>query len=727
LNAYLAVAMALGEEPEHTRGRLVGQVTSANQGGRTETPIEGAVVTLVLSVKNDSDVIEGIEFANRIATTNEEGYFSFYQLPFGIYQLTITERGHIQTSVYNIKIMDIGVTTFRRLDSVPFHTTGVGSLPGKASGEIHVNENNYSHNSVPFGDDVFFMPFNDEPMQTLYCGEITMEFIEGIYFIEPYMLECEEELEHLNLEIVLTLETDDITDGRYFALLPPGNYTVILTGEGIETQIEHIISYWEDEIEDEHSYWLNQNITVRPRTPALVVTSRDYRTGEPIEGAEFEITFAHSGELVEGSPFTTNADGEIILFAPRFDGHTDADLIITQIIAPWEYNLSDPYFQEVTLIHGERIDVVFESVSKDITHAFECPNFLAYVRLILNKDADEPVYDFDVAGIEEIFLYNREIVSLAGIEYFTSLRILEAGLNYIIQADVSNNIYLERLDLHDNLLTSIDVSNNTRLDWLVLYDNYLTGIDVSQNVDLTFLVINRNMITDLDLSNNRLLATLITENNQLIGLDLSNNPNLQWVHAHNNYLTWVNLSGNREQQIRRLDVSNNNMQTPDNVIGWQEAGLTIFWLESGSVVDNYNFTFFPQRVSVPPNYVPPAVTRLLHQILTTGETAVFAITATGTPAPTLQWQVSVGPGAEWTNIIGETDEILVLTDVTYGMSGSWYRVIATNPLGMAVSHPAMLVVTSQQDVTTNGYGIFEEFYMDAYNKLTSHETEPPEI
>jgi photosystem II stability/assembly factor-like uncharacterized protein len=72
--------------------------------------------------------------------------------------------------------------------------------------------------------------------------------------------------------------------------------------------------------------------------------------------------------------------------------------------------------------------------------------------------------------------------------------------------------------------------------------------------------------------------------------------------------------------------------------------------------------------------------------------AVFSVTVTGQPTPTLQWQVSADGGATFANINGATSD----TYVDYGawpeQDGQRFRVVATNSLGTATSASARLSV-----------------------------------
>jgi hypothetical protein len=83
--------------------------------------------------------------------------------------------------------------------------------------------------------------------------------------------------------------------------------------------------------------------------------------------------------------------------------------------------------------------------------------------------------------------------------------------------------------------------------------------------------------------------------------------------------------------------------------------------------------------------------------IASGSTATFNAAATGTPTPTVQWQVSVDGGTTWNNVTtgsggtttSYTTAALLLTD-----SGGKYRAIFTNSSGSATTTVASVTVLS---------------------------------
>jgi hypothetical protein len=88
----------------------------------------------------------------------------------------------------------------------------------------------------------------------------------------------------------------------------------------------------------------------------------------------------------------------------------------------------------------------------------------------------------------------------------------------------------------------------------------------------------------------------------------------------------------------------------------------------------------------------PAITQNpTNQTVNNGQTAAFTAAATGTPTPTVQWQISTDGGASFNNIAGATTTTLSFAAST-GMNGNEYRAVFTNASGNATTAAAILTV-----------------------------------
>jgi hypothetical protein len=82
-------------------------------------------------------------------------------------------------------------------------------------------------------------------------------------------------------------------------------------------------------------------------------------------------------------------------------------------------------------------------------------------------------------------------------------------------------------------------------------------------------------------------------------------------------------------------------------------------------------------------------------------TATFSVTATGSPTPTYQWQVSTNGGGTWANVTGGTGATTntYTTGATSApMNNNQYRCVVTNTCGSINSNAGILTLTTLADV-----------------------------
>jgi uncharacterized repeat protein (TIGR03803 family) len=127
------------------------------------------------------------------------------------------------------------------------------------------------------------------------------------------------------------------------------------------------------------------------------------------------------------------------------------------------------------------------------------------------------------------------------------------------------------------------------------------------------------------------------------------------------------------------------------------TSTTSYWVQISNVDGSANSATATISIAA-----APTITRQpANQTVTAGQNPELAVTASGTPAPTYQWQVSTNGGSVWSNLLntppygGATTTTLTVNRATTGLNGTEYRCIATNSVGSATSSAAVLsVVTS---------------------------------
>jgi len=96
----------------------------------------------------------------------------------------------------------------------------------------------------------------------------------------------------------------------------------------------------------------------------------------------------------------------------------------------------------------------------------------------------------------------------------------------------------------------------------------------------------------------------------------------------------------------------------------------------------------------PPAAPPAIITQPANQTVNAGQTATFTAAATGSPTPTVQWQMSTGGGA-FSNVSGATSTSTTLSFTTaLSQNGNQYRAVFTNAAGPATTTAATLTVNA---------------------------------
>jgi hypothetical protein len=169
-------------------------------------------------------------------------------------------------------------------------------------------------------------------------------------------------------------------------------------------------------------------------------------------------------------------------------------------------------------------------------------------------------------------------------------------------------------------------------------------------------------------------------------------PTLQWQVSTNGGSTFTNLANDSTYSgVTSATLTLTNV--PAQLNGNQYRCLAT----------NSGGTATSNVATLTVNTPPTIVTQPIDQTKAVGLNASFTVAASGSPSPTLRWQVSTGgPFADLTNsppYSGVTTATLTVIGVTAGLSGNQYRAVATNSAGAATSDPAMLTVIVPPTIT----------------------------
>tara|TARA_R110002012_G_scaffold81945_4_gene207491 strand:- start:26069 stop:27472 length:1404 start_codon:yes stop_codon:yes gene_type:complete len=169
---------------------------------------------------------------------------------------------------------------------------------------------------------------------------------------------------------------------------------------------------------------------------------------------------------------------------------------------------------------------------------------------ILNSEAE---------AVISLNIYEENIHDLTGIEAFVNLKHLYSYSNNITTLDLSNNTFLEVLDIENNSLETLNINQNTFLKEIYVSNNLLETLTVSHLPNLELLSCNLNNLSTLNVLNNPELEVLWCYSNNLNTLDVSSNYELESLFCGNNNLSALNISNNYD--LHTLSCSDNNLPT----------------------------------------------------------------------------------------------------------------------------------------------------------------------
>jgi hypothetical protein len=166
-------------------------------------------------------------------------------------------------------------------------------------------------------------------------------------------------------------------------------------------------------------------------------------------------------------------------------------------------------------------------------------------------------------------------------------------------------------------------------------------------------------------------------------------PSVQWQKSINGGNTWSNITG----------ATGATLTLPKATLAWDESEYRAVFAAkiSGNTV-HATTTAAVLTVDQPPIITRPTAIQPTGTI-NAGIAVTFSATASGKPAPAVQWQVKQPGAVTFTNIAGATNGTVTFT-ATATKNGDQFRTVFTNSVGTVTTKPVTLVVNFAPIVRT---------------------------
>jgi YVTN family beta-propeller protein len=164
-------------------------------------------------------------------------------------------------------------------------------------------------------------------------------------------------------------------------------------------------------------------------------------------------------------------------------------------------------------------------------------------------------------------------------------------------------------------------------------------------------------------------------------------PTVQWQLSTDTGISWNNISG----------ATSTTLTTP-------ATSATLSANQYRAICSNVVASATSDSATLTVNTSPQVVTQPADATVAAPNQATFTTACSGSPAPTVQWQLSTDTGATWTSIPAQTAVTLTIPTTSASLSANQYRAICTNVAGSATSSAARLTVTAHAPGTAAATG-----------------------
>ena len=164
-------------------------------------------------------------------------------------------------------------------------------------------------------------------------------------------------------------------------------------------------------------------------------------------------------------------------------------------------------------------------------------------------------------------------------------------------------------------------------------------------------------------------------------------PTVQWERSTNGGSTWTNVAGATADRLAIASAKTS------------ESGQ-----EFRATFKNVAGKATSEAATLTVRRAPAVTKQPASKTAEEGASAIFEASASGFPAPTVQWEVSTDGGVAWSPIPGEMSDRLTIEDAGVGEDGYEYRAVFANAAGEARSETATLTVQAPPQVTEQPLG-----------------------
>ncbi|MBL0334030.1 MAG: DNRLRE domain-containing protein [Chitinophagaceae bacterium] len=184
------------------------------------------------------------------------------------------------------------------------------------------------------------------------------------------------------------------------------------------------------------------------------------------------------------------------------------------------------------------------------------------------------------------------------------------------------------------------------------------------------------------------IMQFIPNQNQISVKTYSPYSNTSFTGSGSQFTLPVNLT----QAFTLIGTNNNVTSATQTCMNWPSLDPSSEYEWYVEVSDGVNTITSPIWSFTTPGNNPPVIsTQPLPQAVCTGTEVTFISAATGTPAPTVQWQVSTDNGGTWNNVSGATTATYSFTP-TISDHGHQFRAVWTNTGGSTNTNEVSLTV-----------------------------------